>query len=59
MRNLESRGNEVSEFLEKITEVREKFGEDFSRTSRPGRCSRQSRESLPERGVTNTVRGEG
>lgn len=32
MRNLESRGNKVSEFLKKITEAKEKCWEDLSRT---------------------------
>lgn len=52
MTDLERRGDEVSEFLKKITEAREKWWEDLSRDPQPGRHPRQSRESPPERSQT-------
>lgn len=52
MRNLESRDDDMSKFLKKITEVRKKCWEDLSRVFRPGRCSRQSWGSPHDRGVT-------
>lgn len=60
MRNLESRGDEVSEFLKKITEAREKCWEDLSRAPGPGRRFRQSWESPPERSqMQREEKGEG
>lgn len=40
----------------KLLRSEKKCKEDLSRTPRPGRCSEQSQESPPERGITNTAR---